>query len=120
MNNIPTQPAATFSLPAGFSAARQQELFEEILRIYDLVEDVLAAVERPGNPHLAAELSLATPFVTQVTNSANIISVYYTEIVKKNQPITAEMKDTLETAFRNFYIALKELINAMHRHWVPE
>jgi hypothetical protein len=111
---------STRILPASFTAEKKEELFGEIVLAYDLIDKILAAIQREANPARRAELELTTPFITQATNSVNILSGFYTEIVRKNHPVTAEIKDAMDSAFRNFYLALKELIDGMCGEFMPE
>ncbi len=110
----------TNTLPASFTPQQREELFGEIVRLYDLVDEVMGAVSLEGITNRKTQLELATPFVTQVTNSANILSAFYTDVVQNNHPITAELRDTLETAFRNIFIALKEFIDGMEEKLLPQ
>lgn len=117
MTPIPHTP---HTFPASFTPEKQQEVFEEIVLIYDLTDNILSAIQRESNPHRDEELLLATPFITQATNCANVITAFYTEITKKERPVTPEIKDALECAFRNYYIALRELIDNMYNKFMPK
>ncbi len=115
-----TAPQAVYSLPASFTPEKQEELFGEIVRLYDLADNVLAAISRDGIPNRSIQLELATPFITQITNSANIISGFYNEVVNKKAEITLELRDTIESAVRNIFVALKELADQAEDRLLPE
>ncbi len=89
--------------------AQHEEVFQEILRLYDLTDDVLAAIAREGISNRKVQSEIATPFVTQVSNSANILSTFYTEVVQRGKAVTPELQDTFESAFRNIFVSLQEL-----------
>jgi hypothetical protein len=89
---------------------RQEFLFQEILRVYDHADSVMEALTVDGLPNRGFLLSLTKPFITQTTNAVNIISALYTQVVRNGQPITPDLQDTMEGAFRIFYESLEELI----------
>lgn len=99
------------SFPASFTPEKQKELFEEIVRLYDLADGALAVIQKNDVPNRKTQLELATPFITQVINSANILTTYYNEVVNKEMPLTSVLKDTLESAFKNVFYALNEFAN---------
>ena len=112
-------PSTERMLPASFTPDQQESLFAEIIRIYDLADNVMEAVAKEGVTNRAVQLELAKPFITQVTNSVNILTALYTEVVRSNRPITSELQDTMETAFRIFFEALNELIASMKEKLLP-
>lgn len=119
MNQQPIQPSS-FAFPASFTPEKRQELFEEIVRLYDLADNALALVQRDKVPNRDVQLELLTPFVTQVINSANILSAFYNEVVNKNLPITPDLQDTFESAFRNIFYAYKEFIDGAEAKLLPK
>lgn len=114
------QAAAVHTFPESFTPEKQRELYQEIIRLYELADNVLAAVQREGITNRELQLELVTPFVTQLMGSANIISAFYVEVVRKGTPVTPEIKDTVKSAFQNFFIALREIVWAMEDKLVPQ
>lgn len=110
MNMHPQQPQ-TFPLPQGLTPKRREELYGEILRLYDLADAALAVVEREGTANRDIQMELLTPFITQVVNSANTLSAVYNEVVNRNLPITADLQEVFESAFRNIFYACKGYVD---------
>lgn len=110
MNTNQTASTA-LSIPVSFTPEKKQELFEEIVRLYDLVDDALAVTQHPDVVNRDIQVELLTPFVTQVTNSTNILSAFYNEVVNKGLPITEQVQETYESAFRNIFYAYKDFID---------
>ena len=108
------------TLPESFTQEQREELFQEIVQLYDLADDMMAAVELPENNYRGASQELATPFVTQVTNSANILSAFYTEVVHKGRPITAELQDTFEKAFQNVFYAYRDFLDTIEERFLTK
>lgn len=119
MNPRSASPSLPYQFPQQFTPERREELFQEILQCYDLTEEILAAIQRPENPYREEELELFTPFITQSVNSFNIVSALYTEIVRKQQPYTPEIRETLEHALKNYYVAQKEMIDRLYSRYMP-
>ena len=109
-----------FVFPSGFTREKQADLYGEIVRLYDLVDGLLSALQKDNVRKRDLQLELATPFVTQVTNSANILSAFYNEIVNKNMAVTPELRDTLERAVSNIFVALKELVDHTEEALLPK
>ena len=99
---------------------QQEELFGEILYVYDLVDDVAAVLEREDVKNRTALVALTTPLITQIINSNNIIATFYSEVVHKKRPITPDLQDTFERAFRNVFITLKEFLDELDEKMVPQ
>lgn len=112
--------AVTHTFPESFTPEKQRELYQEIIRLYELADNVLAAVQKEGLTNRQTQLELVTPFITQLINSANIISAFYVEVVRKGAPVTTEIKDTVKSAFQNFFISLREIVWAMEDKLVPQ
>lgn len=106
------------TFPATFTPEKQRELYEEIVRLYDLADNALAVVARNDVPNREAQVELITPFVTQVINSANILSGFYNAVVNKKMAITADLQETYESAFRNIFYAYKDFIDAAEHRLV--
>jgi len=104
-------PTAEYPLPASFTPQKREELFDEIVRLYDLADEVMSSVALESVENREVQLELAKPFVTQVLNSANILSAFYTEVVRKGRPITPDLQDTFETAFRNIFYAFRDFLD---------
>lgn len=113
------QTAVEKSLPASFTVDQRQWLFDEIVRVYDFADEVLGAVALDGLTNRDVQLELATPFITQLTSSANILAAYYTEVAQGNRPITPDLQDTIEKAFRNFFEAMRDLLEGMEEKLMP-
>jgi RNAse (barnase) inhibitor barstar len=111
---------AEYSLPASFTPKEQEQLFEEIVKLYDLADDVLASVARENVKNRDVQMALVKPVITQVTNSANILSAFYTEVVRNERPITLELQDTMETALRNIFVAIKEFAEDAQEKLMPQ
>jgi uncharacterized protein YjgD (DUF1641 family) len=112
--------AVAHTFPQDFTQEKQREIFREITLIYDLIDNVLATIERTPNSTRTVELEITNPFITQALNSANILSGLYTAIIVKGEPVTAEVKEAIESAFRTFYLALKDVIDGLQMHLAPK
>jgi hypothetical protein len=112
-------PTAECGLPATLTPQKRDELFGEIVRIYDLADNVMAVVAKGDNKQRGVQLELATPFITQTCNSANVLAGFYIEVAGQGRPITADLQDTIEDAFRNFFEALDDLIVGMEERFLP-
>lgn len=97
-------------LPASFTREKQEEMYGEIVRLYDLADEALAVVQKDDVANRELLLTLLVPFITQVTNSANILTSFYNEVVNKGYPVTPELQDVMESAFRNIFFSLREFI----------
>ncbi len=82
-----------------FTQEQKDEFFEDILRLYDLTDEVVNAIGAPGVTNRAAQLEIATPLLTQAGLTNDIVTRIYTEIVKNGEPVTDERKAALEEAF---------------------
>jgi GTP1/Obg family GTP-binding protein len=107
------QLTAENTLPASFTPERQEELFDEIVRLYDLADEVMTIASKEGVANRTQQLELARPFVTQVVNSANTLSAFYTEVVRNGRSITPELQDTFETALQNIFHAFTEFLDGV-------
>lgn len=112
--------ATEHTLPASFTPKQQEELFDEIVQLYDLADDVLASVVAEDATHRTEQMELITPFITQVTNSANILSAFYTEVVRNGRPITQDLQDTFEKAFQNVFYAYRDLLEGVKIKFLPQ
>jgi hypothetical protein len=108
------------TLPESFTPEQREELFQEIVLIYDHLDNVLSCVELNGLKNRKIQNELVTPFITQAKNAANILTAFYTDVAKKNLPITPDLQDTFEGAFRIFYSALDDIITGMEEKLTPE
>ncbi len=107
--------AVAHTFPESFTPEKQRELHHEIVRLYDLTDDALAVVERENAIDRNAQMKLLTPVVTQVINSTNILSAFYTQAVNKRVPVTPELQDTMESALRNVFMTIKLFIDAAEK-----
>jgi hypothetical protein len=98
-------------LPDSFTPEQREMLFQEIVRLYNYADEMAEIIKKKNISNPEIQLELATPFITQVVNSANILSVFYTEVVHKNHPITPELQDTLEGAFRTIFYAFRDFLD---------
>jgi hypothetical protein len=114
------QSTAEYTLPASFTPQKREELFEEIVELYDLADEIMEAVADERVTNRAVQLELAKPFVTQIVNSANILSAFYTEVVRNNRPITPELQDTFESAFRNIFYAFRDFLDGAEEKLLPK
>jgi Tfp pilus assembly PilM family ATPase len=112
--------AKEYALPESFTPQEQQELFDEIVRLYDLADDVLASVAQQGTVSRDVQMELVKPVITQVTNSANILSAFYTEVVRNKRPITRELQDTFETALKNIFLTVKEFADNAEKKFLSQ
>jgi len=107
-------------LPASFTPRKQEELFDQIVELYDLADNVLASVAAEDATHQREQLELVQPFVTQVSNSTNILSAFYTEVVRNHRPITPELQDTMEIAFRNIFFAYRDFLEGIKHKFLSQ
>lgn len=108
------QAAAVHTFPESFTPEKQRALFEQISHMYTVTDDVLAAIQREHNPDRKLEMDIATPFITQSLTSANILSAFAIEVFRKKQPFTPQIKETMESALRNYYHAQREIVDRMY------
>jgi hypothetical protein len=109
-----------YQLPASFSPQKREELFEQIVELYDLADGIMEAVAQDGVKNRSVQLDLAKPFVTQIVNSANVLSAFYTEVVRNGRAITPELQDTFETAFRNIFYAFRDFLDGAEEKLLPK
>ncbi len=97
------------ALPEDFTMEKAEELYREIMHIYDLADNVRMAIAHEGVTNRDIQLEIGEPFVKKVINSANILTTFYVETVTNKRPITPELQETFEAAFRNIFNSLHEL-----------
>lgn len=95
-----------------FNPEEQEQFFGEIMRLYDLTDELVNAVGRDGVKDRAQQLNLVVPIINQVSQSAEVISAAYTKHFKLGQPLSQEEKKELESAYRRIYAAITQFVEA--------
>ena len=108
------------ALPQDFTPEKATELYNEIMRIYDLTDAVLESIIAEGVTNGELQYQIVEPFVKSTLTSANIISDYYVAVVQRGRPLTPKIQETFEMAFRLFFISLKELIDRIEDRLLPQ
>ncbi len=96
-----------------FTQEQKEQFFQEIIRLYDLADNVINAVGQQGIVNRMQQLELATPFVNRVNASTDVIAKIYAEVVKEGKSITLEGQERMEEALRNIFTALQEFIEGV-------
>jgi hypothetical protein len=62
---------------------------------------------------------MLTPYLMQMRCSTDIIATFYNEVAFNGCPITRELQDTCETAFRSVFFALDQWLDSMEAAFLP-
>ena len=88
---------------------KAEEIFFYITQIYDLLDSVVLSISKENLNNADLQYEITAPFVNKVTESTNILSKTYTEVIRKGRPLTPEVQAAFEQSFRNIFFAIKEL-----------
>ncbi len=100
-----------YPLPGSFTPPVQEEIFEEILRMYALGDEIMAAVAKEGIMERAVQMEIARPFCAQLCRSATILSAFYIDVVRCGRPVTPEVQDIFEKAFQSVFYAIRDFLD---------
>ena len=90
---------------------QQEEFYDEILKFYDLAEDLIDIIEDPETKEKEIQASLAIPVVEQVQKSADIIAESYLNNVKNNGISSGKDIKRVEIAMRKIFAAVVGFTN---------
>jgi hypothetical protein len=114
-----TEVSQAFELPETFTAEKRERLFQEILHMYDRADEVKASTMVSDPYHRERLTAIATPYLTQIRCSADILITFYNEVAFNGRPITTDLKDTFEAALRNTFLAMKDFLSAVEQRLPP-
>ena len=98
-----------FGLPEDFTLEQRQNLYQGLALLHDLADEVMAAVNTfQGGPVRKKQHQIASRYATQLHCSADVILAFYNEVAFQGRPITSELQEIFEGAFRNAHFAYHE------------
>jgi len=105
---------------SSYAPQKREELFEEIVTLYDLADDVLASLAEEDATHRNEQLELVKPFVMQVTNATNSLSALYTDAVRNGKAVTPELPAAFEGELQTIFYAYRDLLEGVKHKFLPE
>jgi hypothetical protein len=90
------------------NANHQWDIYVYFEMIEEMTESAKNGDLSSGNTLLT---DIAAPYITQVTNTANILLTLYQEVVDKGLPITRDLQDTIASAIRRVFFAMQDLLD---------
>jgi len=114
------QNAKTIPLPEDLTPEKAEELFVYITQIYELLDAVIISISHENLRNADLQYEITTPFIKKVTESTNILSKVYTEVIRKGRPLTSEVQAVFEQSFRNIFFAIKELTDLIEEKLLAE
>lgn len=118
--NEPPEPPQAFAMPGSFGPEQQEEFFTEIVRFFDLADGMVASLARPSLVNRAAQLALATVFVTRIVTSTNIIVAFYTDVVRGGRVVTRPLQEAMEQSFQEIFLAFKDFLDEAEEQLPPQ
>jgi len=85
---------------------QQEEFYNEIVRIYDLSEGLLDAIEHHDVKNHKEQLKITEPIVEQVEESVGVLSDVYLEYVENGEVANEAQIRRVETAIRKMFVAI--------------
>ncbi len=82
---------------------KQEAFYGEIVRIYDYIDDVLAAVEAEGVENPEMELARVMPLLEKVKDMADTLSDVYINFVQADDKLALADKRRAEMAMKKAY-----------------
>jgi hypothetical protein len=93
------------------TASQQKAAFyQEILKLYDLADDVVNAIGHEGVQNRSEQLELVVPFLTIANRSIDTLAAVYGGAIRENRVPTPEEQAALEGAYRNFFLSLRTVV----------
>lgn len=91
----------------------QEEVYNEIDRVYALVDNILVTIQEsgPGDAPPEEQLKIARPVIEQMTESADIVGEKYIEWIENDQNASRQDVNTVETAIRKVFTKCTDFIN---------
>jgi len=90
---------------------QQEEFYDEILKFYDLAEDLIDIIEAPNTEEKEIQANLAIPVIEQVQDSADVIAESYLNNVKNNGISSGKDIKKVEVAMRKIFAAVVNFAN---------
>ena len=87
-----------------------EKQYRDITAFYDMAEELAATVESDFTQNPEAQLALMEPLVTQIADSADILTEEYINVLE-NPARKKSAKSRIEGALRKIFIALEEYRN---------
>jgi hypothetical protein len=109
-----------FSLPPHFGLRRQEELFEEIIRLFDMTDEIIATVAQVDVVNRPTQLELASPFFAKVYSSATFMAAFYIDVVRCDRPVTPALQDAFEKASQDIFNEFTVFLEGVEEKLTPD
>lgn len=91
------------------SKKEHEDTYNEIMKFYDLAEELVDTIEDKRNPNPTHQLEVVEPLIEEIEQSTDVIAEEYRKFVKKGaQKPNLLSKKRIETALRNMFLAVKK------------
>lgn len=95
-------------MTTGLSKIQQEQFYGEIVRIYDLAEGLLDAIEHQDVKNPEDQVRLAEPVVRQVEESVEVLAETYLNFVENGEAANDSQMRKVESAIRKIFVAISE------------
>ncbi len=91
------------------------DFHDEILRYFDLADDVITAIENQQQVHVELQLTLIEPVVRQVQESADELSEAYLDFVENDEKVNKKITKRVESSVRNIFEAIVQFLEEVDK-----
>ena len=113
-----SNPLTSKPNPVGDSMECERQL-HELQLLYNLIDKTAASVTAVDSVARASQLELITPFLTTARCSVDIVVALYQEVAFHGRPITRDLQDTIEQAYRRLFFAYGDYLNEIKEAFIP-
>jgi len=85
---------------------QQEKFYDQIMKLYDLAEDVIDAVEAPCVRNIASQADIAAPVIEQVEESTNTLGETYLRYVENGSKADGRDARKVESAVRKVFASI--------------
>lgn len=94
---------------------KQKSLYDDIVKIYDLTENIIDVIEEEDAEYPELQLQLSEGVITQLGESADVLVESYIDWIEKNQIATIDDVKKVERAIRKAFNAGTEFQNKLNK-----
>lgn len=93
----------------------QKQTYSEITQLYDIAEEMIAAIEDPEVVNSDEQAEIAEPFIRQVYASVEEIAEQYIKHVEENSLSKAKRAKAMESAIRRVFHEMVQMVNKFEK-----